>query len=499
MKCPKCGTEFEGAVEQCFTCGWDFSENHTDFEPRTSKLAIFSLVLGILCLFTLYLPLLATVIVGAIALRKIRRSRGKLTGERLAMAGILIPVLSLPVIPTIGYAVWSKDAGPVPNEFTEADYVQVRPENKKSWDLLLQLNDMPDDPNGAPAIGLTKQDVEMLNELWENEPNTIEERFQFIREHAAEIESLWNNSAKGREMLEKLAEFDEIAVLTPSDLDVIEVFTCDAKYLTRVYISKCFLLHQEGKDAEAAQMLIFFDTVVRKYTVSARSLISKLVAYAMLSMDLHAADYLVNSPHITNEALLLIKSHFTLLRQNLLSLQNCIIHEYFIYKNSLYESLPKGVKTPMLKFNSSCRYYDGYCRKIIQLDKGMIPDDYCLISVWPWERPNWPKVSFNAEELEVFNIYTLYNPVGSMLTQILFPAHGKIIEIKNKIHITDDLFQWVLARRMGEECSLTARAYSDEYMVDIEKGLVFSVGPDGAAYTNDDIKLRINPEVLGLK
>ena len=86
-----------------------------------------------------------------------------------------------------------------------------------------------------------------------------------------------------------------------------------------------------------------------------------------------------------------------------------------------------------------------------------------------------------------------------MLTQILFPAHGKILEIKDRILIYDDMLQWVLARRMGQEGSLKARAYSDEYTVDVEKGLVFSVGPDGEPYTKDDIKLRIDPVVLGLE
>jgi hypothetical protein len=33
----------------------------------------------------------------------------------------------------------------------------------------------------------------------------------------------------------------------------------------------------------------------------------------------------------------------------------------------------------------------------------------------------------------------------------------------------------------------------------VDKGQVFSVGPDGKAYTDDDIKLRIDPAVLGLE
>jgi hypothetical protein len=45
---------------------------------------------------------------------------------------------------------------------------------------------------------------------------------------------------------------------------------------------------------------------------------------------------------------------------------------------------------------------------------------------------------------------------------------------------------------------LKARAYSDQYIIDIENKKIFSPGPDGKAGTKDDISLPINPEVLGL-
>jgi hypothetical protein len=41
-------------------------------------------------------------------------------------------------------------------------------------------------------------------------------------------------------------------------------------------------------------------------------------------------------------------------------------------------------------------------------------------------------------------------------------------------------------------------AYSDEYIIDAEKKIIFSPGPDGKSYTKDDIKLPINPQVLNL-
>ena len=79
------------------------------------------------------------------------------------------------------------------------------------------------------------------------------------------------------------------------------------------------------------------------------------------------------------------------------------------------------------------------------------------------------------------------------------PALEKILVIRKKWQIGADLLQIVLNKRLGEEVSLKALAYSDEYIVDIEKRLIFSPGPDGLNGTKDDIKLSINPELLGWK
>jgi hypothetical protein len=54
-----------------------------------------------------------------------------------------------------------------------------------------------------------------------------------------------------------------------------------------------------------------------------------------------------------------------------------------------------------------------------------------------------------------------------------------------------------LDKRLGKEVSLKARAYGDEYIVDVENKKIFSPGPDGKPNTRDDIKLSINPDLLG--
>lgn len=71
-------------------------------------------------------------------------------------------------------------------------------------------------------------------------------------------------------------------------------------------------------------------------------------------------------------------------------------------------------------------------------------------------------------------------------------------EQRTQIMVQNDLLKIVLNKRLGREVDLNARSYSDKYIIDIENKIIFSPGPDGEVGTDDDIKLPINPEVLGL-
>ena len=79
---------------------------------RTSRMAIASLVLGILGLFTLGLTALFGLILGIVSLFKINKSRGALRGAGLAIIGtilsavflLFIPVLAALLLPALGQA-----------------------------------------------------------------------------------------------------------------------------------------------------------------------------------------------------------------------------------------------------------------------------------------------------------------------------------------------------------------------------------------------------------
>lgn len=101
MYCPKCGTENPDDAQLCRSCSWVLTSISTvapSPDARTSGLAITSLVLGILSIFTLFLTAIPAIILGIISIFKIEKSAGQLKGKGLAIAGIAVPAASVPIV-----------------------------------------------------------------------------------------------------------------------------------------------------------------------------------------------------------------------------------------------------------------------------------------------------------------------------------------------------------------------------------------------------------------
>ena len=96
-------------------------------------------------------------------------------------------------------------------------------------------------------------------------------------------------------------------------------------------------------------------------------------------------------------------------------------------------------------------------------------------------------------------LYRCYNPYGSIYIRMIAIPFKRVSETLTEIPIKNDFLIIVLNKRLGKEVSLKARAYSDEYIIDIENKKIFSPGPDEKANTKDDIELPINPKVLNLQ
>lgn len=71
----------------------------TTAAPKTSALAISSLVLGILGLFTCGFTALIGLILGIIGFTKIKKSQGRLSGSGLAIAGIVVSAIFVLMLP----------------------------------------------------------------------------------------------------------------------------------------------------------------------------------------------------------------------------------------------------------------------------------------------------------------------------------------------------------------------------------------------------------------
>lgn len=100
MYCPKCGTENPDGTSICRNCSFALISTGPAAVPasRTSALAITSLVLGLLSFCTFFLTAPLAVILGIIALVMIAKSHGQLKGTGMAIAGIVVPVVILPIM-----------------------------------------------------------------------------------------------------------------------------------------------------------------------------------------------------------------------------------------------------------------------------------------------------------------------------------------------------------------------------------------------------------------
>jgi len=101
MYCPKCGTENPDDAKVCRSCSWvltGISTTTAAQAAKTSGLAIASLVLAVLSPFTCMMSAIPAIILGIVALVKINKSQGRLKGNGLAIAGLAVPFVVLPII-----------------------------------------------------------------------------------------------------------------------------------------------------------------------------------------------------------------------------------------------------------------------------------------------------------------------------------------------------------------------------------------------------------------
>jgi len=97
MNCPKCGKENLDGSQVCQFCNWVFEQVASTVDSiiiLTSRLAIASLVLGVLSFFTCGITIIPAIILGIISIIQIEKSGGRLTGSGFATIGISTSVVA---------------------------------------------------------------------------------------------------------------------------------------------------------------------------------------------------------------------------------------------------------------------------------------------------------------------------------------------------------------------------------------------------------------------
>jgi hypothetical protein len=220
----------------------------------------------------------------------------------------------------------------------------------------------------------------------------------------------------------------------------------------------------------------------------------KLACIALLTFDLETANFMANNPQTPNDVLLVLKKHVNTLSYEHTSLRNAMICDYLSFKNDLMKIADHvgPTRSVYLKMNSSLRVLRNFYDPYIALEEGNIRKE--KFRIWPTVYPNLPVSLVPGRKLPIY--FRVYNPVGAAIFETINSVPEDVVINRTKLEVHSDLLQIVLDKRLKRKVSLKARAFGDEYIVDIENKKIFSPGPDGEAGTKDDIKLWINPDLL---
>ena len=503
MLCPKCGNDNPDEVQICESCSCDIPSLDIE-QPKTkvkaSLMVICSALLaGLAGVLTLFIkPTLAFCVAllscgsAIAAIIEIMRSRKKLKGKIVA---VIVLIFGFTQILLLSY--WRIDASSIPDDYTVGDMRSASAKYNQTYELLKTLDNGDEYRAGAPSIGLSLEDVkksEKINDIFkEGNLKSIAEQ---LRHYEHDILLIWQNAEKGREIFVKLDSFPEIADLKEVNFDIERPWLIGLRRLIFLYRDYICLQSCQGNHETAIEEFMRLDSIARKLSLNARSIIMKLVCYAWLSVDVQVANFIINNSLTPHDTLLILKQHVKTFSKKHMSLRNAMIYDYLSFKNELINI----ANTPRLKYsafsplklNSTLRLLRNFFDKFIAIDEDR--DRAKLYPVWPSIYPNLPVSIVSGSNLPLY--YRLYNPVGYESIKIITPAIEKVNILRKNLEVRLDLLRIILDMRLGEEGSLKARAYSDEYIIDVENRKIFSPGPDGETDTKDDIMLPINPEVL---
>ena len=490
MNCTRCGHENPDDAKICESCSFEFNlTKKLKLKKKTNKEAAFSFFLACISPYTFMITSIPSIFLGFISLRKIKNNKEELKGELIAKAGIALSVFFLIIL-----LLWRTDAPPIKNDYTINDIKSANPENNKTFELLQSITGDFDKSTTMYGRGVFGQ-MGYINKLFSNNENDLQAISDGIKEKAQEIITMWENAKQDREILKELDSFPEIADLAKPEIVKIRLRYGSIFPLYRAYIS---LQSIEGNHEQALKELNLMDSVTKKMALNTRDITTKLVCDACFDIEYFVMNFMVNDPDTPNDILLKIRNQVDSISVEQTSLKNSLTFEYLRIKNELgkMKDTPNLKYHPMraLKYNSTLRFFRNYFDERIAQDENRNIDS--KMKVWPFIYPDIPvKINSLGKLNSIY--YRIYNPAGYVLIDLVIPAFNKVCLTHATLLIRSDMLKIALNSRLGQNVDLKARAYSNEYIIDIESKKIFSPGPDGIKNTQDDISLPINPEVLG--
>ncbi|MHC4867665.1 MAG: hypothetical protein ACYTEX_26645 [Planctomycetota bacterium] len=494
MQCPKCGTPAEPKAKPAITK-----------KQLLLHVAASIVVFGSLFLLS-HVSTVATLAAilwlawrSTEAAREIKKSQ--LRRARKVLALLLVIVLNAFILWIL---LFKLDAEPIANDYTVADLRSAWPKYAQSYELLNSLADKDEGETwvgDAPGIGLSKQDVDVIEDLHEVlRKDNYPEIANALRANTGALNRAWTNAEGGRAIIGRLSTYPQMADLTEPDWQSRLPPLGNLKKLTLLCCACAYLETEMGGSSTAVSELTQFDSAWRKLSINARSTLTKLACVACLSVNIRTANFIANHPRASKTSLELLAGQFTPFTDEQLSWRNQIIYKYLTFRNLMKElpligRHPAIRHLPFFKRNSTLRMSRNWHNAMLDLREGPDGPKREQLSVWPWIYPDLGPVSINPDGRLPWH-YRRYNRLGCQLLRMGMSAMGRAFSYATRLKVEGDLLQIVLNKRLGREVSLKASAYSDEYIVDIEGKKIFSPGPDGEVGTDDDIALPINPSVL---
>jgi hypothetical protein len=505
MKCLRCGHLNPDNAKTCESCSFDLLDSQPAIpKAKTSKMAILSLLLGISSLFFFVITGIPAIILGNISNIRIKRRKDRLKGQLIAIVSIFISLLFM----FIFFLLWRLDAPPIPNDYTVADLRSAPPRYALSYNLLKQLTD----PNfrtsalapncDVPPLGLSQEDFRLIHNISSIIYKGIDSEIQeIIVLNVQGIEQAWARAEKARDIIQKLNEFPEIDDSTEARVSVKPLQFYNLMLLNQLYEIYSYLPKEQNEIDKFVSELIGFDNFIKKLNVNIRSLYGKAACIACIKTNILLANKIINNKSASQKSIELLADQFKPLTDEQFSYRNAFIDSYLLHKDIVAEAAKesKNIKNPFFKKNSTLRLYWNYCNYLINTYEDMNDKREENLSAWPFSYPFKEPYLLPKFYEKLPLLYRCYNPGGSLIIQMFDALSFEYLpNEKMELKIQDNLLQIVLNKRLGKNVDLKALAYSDEYIVDIENKKIFSPGPDGKNGTKDDIKLQINPEVLGL-